>query len=62
MEGYVQLKRHEWWVKRYAKLENGTFSYKKRKSDKEPRVKFDIRKEGIKVKYSMRMANTSNYI
>ena len=58
----MQLKRKYDWVKRYAKLENGTFSYKKRKSDKEPRVKFEIRKEGIKMKYSMRMANTTNFI
>jgi hypothetical protein len=32
VEGMVIIKRKAFWVKRYAKVENQTFSYKKDKS------------------------------
>lgn len=37
IEGYVELKRKHEWVKRYAKIENNIFTYKKQKSDKQER-------------------------
>jgi hypothetical protein len=44
VEGMVIIKRKAFWVKRYAKVENQTFSYKKDKSmlQNNPFLLFDI--------------------
>lgn len=50
IEGELILKRRAIWVKRYAKIENQIFTYKKEKRDSHIRAVIDLR--SAKVKYS----------
>ena len=61
IEGYVNLKRKNDWVRRYAIVDNCIFTYKKAKSDKEARKNLDLRRATIK--YSAgQVANADSYI
>ncbi len=48
MEGSLIIKRKAFWVKRYAKVENFTFIYKKDKNEKTARYTVDLRKGSVK--------------
>ena len=43
IEGYIIMNRNQAWVKRYAKVENQVFSYKKDKKDRGGRLSLDLR-------------------
>ncbi|TNV71951.1 hypothetical protein FGO68_gene10306 [Halteria grandinella] len=60
VEGMVIIKRKAFWVKRYAKVENQTFSYKKDKNEKVMRAQVDLSK--ARIKYSNRVASGENFI
>lgn len=60
MEGSLIIKRKAFWVKRYAKIENFTFIYKKDKSEKTSRYTVDLRKASVK--YSQRVTTGENFI
>ena len=60
VEGIVIIKRKAFWVKRYAKVENLTFSYKKDKNEKSMRAMMDLR--SARIKYSNRVASGENFI
>jgi hypothetical protein len=49
IEGTVILKRKSAWVKRFAKVQNCTFSYKNKASDKTEKLKFDLRTAIVKL-------------
>ena len=50
VEGSIILNRHQAWVKRYAKVENQVFSYKKDKKDQGSRLSVDLR--SARIRYS----------
>ena len=60
MEGSLIIKRKAFWVKRYALIENNTFTYRKDKSEKKARYAVDLRRAGVK--YSQRVPNGENFI
>ncbi len=43
IEGYIIMNRNQAWVKRYAKVENQVFSYKKDKKEHGSRLSVDLR-------------------
>jgi hypothetical protein len=43
IEGQVKLKRKKQWVKRWATVENNTFSYKGSNTDKKVKTTIDLR-------------------
>ena len=43
IEGTVILKRKSAWVRRFAKVQNCNFRYKNKASDKNEKVRFDLR-------------------
>lgn len=48
IEGYIIINRNQAWVKRYAKVENQVFSYKKDKKDHGNRLSVDLRQARIR--------------
>ena len=60
MEGSLIIKRKAFWVKRYAKIDNCTFIYKKDKTEKTARYTVDLRKASVK--YSQRVTTGENFI
>jgi hypothetical protein len=60
MEGSLIIKRKAFWVKRYARIDNFTFIYKKDKSEKTARYTVDLRKASVK--YSQRVTTGENFI
>ena len=61
IEGYVNLKRKNDWVKRYGTVDNCIFSYKKTKLDKEARKNLDLRRATIKYS-AAQVPNADSYI
>jgi hypothetical protein len=60
MEGSLIIKRKAFWVKRYARVDNFTFIYKKDKSEKTARYTVDLKKASVK--YSQRVTTGENII
>jgi biotin synthase-related radical SAM superfamily protein len=52
IEGTVILKRKSAWVKRFAKVQNCSFSYKNKASDKTEKLKFDLRTAIVKLSHA----------
>ena len=48
IEGYVIMNRKQAWVRRYARVENQLFSYKKDKRDQSNRLVLDLRQARIR--------------
>ncbi|CDW89743.1 start domain containing protein [Stylonychia lemnae] len=60
IEGNIILKRKSLYVKRYAKIENHIFLYKKEKGDSKIRAQIDLRI--AKIKKSLKIQQDANYI
>jgi hypothetical protein len=62
IEGMVTLKRKTQWVKRYAKIVDCVFTYKKQKTDRADKARIDLRNAKIMLGQRDPASNLAPYI